>query len=246
MMVQRLTCFVVLAVLASVGVFAQALSDGSVAYWMPTFFDTVYPTATTTQNLANIDTSSSAQFVELEEPVCYYDRISMHEYILDPETRERVKNEIFEELFRQIEEVPQNDIAIKEEIKRALRGNSYTQYMQVGYWIENGRKNPFKAGSYVECKLGCFPQFMYFGRTYTNVCISKICRAGRSPNTPRFCDPNIGNDVYIHYTTFWCTAIPLISLNCGVGAHCAQKEDGSFFCEGDKVDSGSSLSTDAS
>jgi len=157
----------------------------------------------------------------------------MYESTVDPETGETIENEIFKSLFSRIETTKQNDSSIKEEIKRALRGQRYTKYIQLAYTIENGKKNPFASGNYAECSLGCFPRFTYFGKTYANICINNICQQGKLPNESKFCDSSLGNDVYMHYLSFWCEDIPEPTLLCGVGAHCAQESDGTFFCDGD-------------
>ncbi|MEM0359776.1 MAG: hypothetical protein QXK06_00380 [Candidatus Diapherotrites archaeon] len=174
--------------------------------------------------------SFAQQRVELANPVCFYDVNQMHEYFTDLQGN-KIPNLDFIRLFSAIEAKPQNDPSIKDEIKRALRGQFYTGYLQLAYTIEGGKKNPFKGGNYAKCDLGCFPQFTYFGRTYYNKCITRICTEGRMVGTPRFCDPKIGPDIYIHYLTFWCEDVPQATMICGPSAHCEQRADGTFLCE---------------
>ncbi|MEM4598915.1 MAG: hypothetical protein QW400_04490, partial [Candidatus Diapherotrites archaeon] len=179
-----------------------------------------------------------AQRVELATPVCYYDVNQMHEYFTDLQGN-KILNQDFVRLFSAIESKPQNDPSIKDEIKRALRGQFYTGYLQLAYTVEGGQTNPFKGGNYAKCELGCFPQFTYFGVTYYNKCITRICTEGRIVGTPRFCDPKIGPDIYIHYLMFWCEDVPRATMICGPSAHCEQRADGTFLCEYNKVGSSS-------
>lgn len=183
-------------------------------------------------------TGAFAQRFELATPVCYYDVNQMHEYFTDLQGN-KIPNQDYIRLFSAIESKPQNDPSIKDEIKRALRGQFYTGYLQLAYTIEDGKMNPFKGGNYAKCDLGCFPQFIYFGVTYYNKCITRICTEGRMVGTPRYCDPKVGPDIYIRYLKFWCEDVPQATMICGPSAHCEQRPDGTLLCEGNKVRSSS-------
>lgn len=175
-----------------------------------------------------------AQRVELDCPVCYYDVNQMHEYFRSLEGVS-IPNPHYLRLFKQIEEKYQNDPSIKAQIRLALLNQFYTEYLQLAYTIEGGVTNPFKGGNYAQCPLGCFPQFLYRGTVYTNICIKRICTEGRIVGTPRYCDPTVGPDIYIHYLTFWCQDVPQATMLCGPSAHCEQSSDGTFLCEYNKV-----------
>ena len=234
MLGQKLSCFLILAALASVGVFAQAFPDGSVAYWTPRSFDTVYPTATPPQEYASMDTTASsipvafAEFVPVEPGICYDEQQYLQES---------------DQIFKLIQETSQRNLpAVKEEARRALLNQPFTDYLQVGYAIENGVTNTVVDGSWKPCTLGCIVKFTYRGETYNHVCINAICEEGQEPNTQTFCDSSIGNDVYYYHRTFWCEPTPQPYIRCGVGGRCTETPDG-LRCRGYPVNSSSSSSS---
>ena len=225
-----LSCFLIFAVLASVGVFAQALPDGSVAYWRPSFFGTDYLSLQELENIATTASSipvASAEFVPVEPGICYDEQQFMQED---------------HPFFEYLEKVQQrNNPSVKQAARNALLNAPYTMFLQVGYAIENGQTNPLAEGSWENCPLGCIVRFIYRGEIYTSVCIKQICEEGSAPNTDAYCDPATG-DVYYYHTMFWCEDIPHPWIRCGEGGRCTETPDG-LRCRGYPVDPSSSSSS---
>ncbi len=148
-----------------------------------------------------------------------------------------------EEIFRAMDQIINEETNENKGIPGALKsakimllGAPYTKYIQKSYYAEytcnqQGKCVIKKAitdkGEYVErCGFGCIPQLYYAEKNYSNVCVNKVCGEGMLADPGFYCDPTMGNNVYIKHQLWWCDTEVRPAVICGEGAKCGNGSRG--------------------
>lgn len=125
---------------------------------------------------------------------------------------------------------PEGFYFLEEIIPHLLLGARYTNYLQLNKVVSPNEVSPYVSGTYHLCTLGCLKEFTYYGVTYRDKCIDKICPEGPVAGKPNFCDPELGPDIYYPHQMFFCETHPRLLMSCGEGARCVEFVKGDPRC----------------